>query len=116
MQRFGIEALSDESPRFAIRRVCLVHRGERFVEAIGVVEDPPEGKARHRPLLGGPVGIVGQCRHPGDLGIVRGELLTDGQVAVGIGEIGVDREGAAKRRDRFVEPAQRPQSAAKIIP
>ena len=103
----GIEMVAHRRARRAVDAVRQLVRGECLVVAVGVIERLGDSEPGRCPaLLDRQIGPSGESSDTGRFRIVRRQQLAGGEIAIGVGQIGIDGERSAKGFNSLVETAQ----------
>ena len=82
--------------RRAVEAVRRIVGGECFVVAVGIIERLGDGETGRCTLLDRQIGPRGESGDAGHFRIVRRQQPAVGKIAIGVGQILIDRERAAK--------------------
>jgi hypothetical protein len=86
-QRHRVEPVSRGRPRRPIHRVRPFVGRKGFIETAGIVERLAQCESRGAAVLDCQIGSVDKRCDAGQLRVVRGKLLAESEVAVGVGKI-----------------------------
>ena len=111
-----VEAVACLGAGRAVKPVRPVISGEGLLVLLGIIERLAQREPGAGAFLGRQVGPFGERGDAGDLGVGRGQFPAGGEIAVGIGEIGIERDGTPISRHRIVETPERVETAPEIVP